>query len=177
MSIDVHPLFGSGDSVPRSAKDFTLWDISAEEAARLNREWHSVLPDTHLGNIKGAKRKAYYAFEFDGRYYATAIWTCPVAANRLSFEAIELRRLAIADDAPRNTATRMLSLMRKDLKKKYPELRKAISYQAVDHHHGTIYKADNWHPQGVTKFKDWGGKRKRAGVQTKSDKVRWEHDL
>lgn len=177
-SIEVHPLFGSGEGPPESVMDFTLWDISVDEAMRLNSEWHSVLPDTVKSNLVRNKRTAFYGLEYDGRYYATAIWTDPVAANRLAFEAIELRRLAIADDAPKNTATRMLSLMRKDLKKKFPEIQRAISYQSVDHHHGTIYKADNWMPANRARFVDWTTTtRKRAKAQINSDKIRWERQL
>lgn len=178
MSIEVHPLFGSGDSVPLSPKELTLWDIGVDEAMRLNYEWHSVLPDTVKSNLLRNKRKAFYAFEFDGRYYATAIWTDPVAANRLSFEAIELRRLAISDDAPRNTATRMMALMRRDLKNKFPDLNKVISYQSTDHHHGTIYKADNWTPATNGEYVDWSTTvRKRNKAQTESPKIRWERFL
>ena len=177
MTIVVHPLFGGGDHAPSSPLDFTLWDIGVDLAMDLNDEWHSVLPKTHKPNLMGNKHKAFYALEYDGRYYAVAIWTDPIAANRLSFTAIELRRLAICKEAPKNTATRMLKLMREDLKKKFPHIKRAISYQAKDQHHGTIYKADNWTPTAESGYSDWHKREKRASAQTKSSKVRWEHYL
>ena len=175
MSVVVHPLFGGGGEIPLSAKDMVLWDIGVDEAMRLNDIWHSVLPDTNKGNLLRNKHTAFYAVEFDGRYYGVGIWTSPIAANRLSFEAIELRRLAISDDAPKYTATRMLSMMRKSLKKKFPEIQRAISYQAVEHHAGTIYKADNWKPAAETPYVPWAKEsRKRIDGQTSSNKIRWE---
>ena len=177
MSIVVHPLFGDGGETLLSVKDLTLWDIGVDLAMELNDKWHSVLPDTNKGNMLRNKHKAFYAFEFDGRFYAVGMWTDPVAANRLSFTAIELRRLAIADDAPKNTATRMLKLMREDLKKKFPHINKAISYQATEHHRGTIYKADNWIVGATSKHVDWHKKKGVKKAQTNSPKVRWEHFL
>ena len=157
--------------------DFNLSECHVDLAMHLNDQWHSVLPDTVKSNLLRNKRKVFYVLEYDGRYYAAAIWTDPVAANRLSFESLELRRLAIADDAPKNTATRMLALMRRDIKNRWPELQKVISYQAVDHHHGTIYKADNWVPANTGTNVEWSTKtRKRNALQTTSKKIRWERN-
>jgi len=183
VSVEIHPLFGSDSAPPGGARDLELDEIGVDEAMRLNSLWHSILPDTVKSNILRNKRRVCYCMHYGGKYYACAIWTDPVAANRLSFEALELRRMAIDSDAPRNTATRMLGLMRRDIKKRWPELRKVISYQSVDHHYGTIYKADNWVPAGGAKFTDWATKkqghavRKRAAPQIKSAKVRWERNL
>lgn len=177
MTIEVHPLFGSGERTPHSPKEFTLWDIDVDLAMLLNDTWHSVLPDTNKGNLVRNRHKAFYALEFDGRYYAVGIWTDPVAANRLLFTAIELRRLAICKEAPKNTATRMLKLMREDLKKKFPHIKKAISYQAKDHHRGTIYKADNWTATAESKYSAWHIKKGEKVPQTRSTKVRWERYL
>jgi len=177
MTIVVHPLFGSVGGNPHSPKEFTLWDIDVDLAMRLNDEWHSVLPDTNKGNLVRNKHKAFYAFEFNGKYYAVGIWTDPVAANRLTFTAIELRRLAICREAPKNTATRMLKLMREDLKVKFPHISRAISYQAKDHHHGTIYKADNWIAAAESKYTPWHVNKGEKAPQTRSSKIRWERYL
>lgn len=131
MSEIIHPLFDeAGETPPLSVRDFELGEIHVDKAMELNDRWHSVLPKTDKGNLNRNRHKVFYALIYDGRYYAVGIWTDPVAANRLSFTAIELRRLAICPEAPKNTATRMLKLMRDDLKKKYPHIKRAISYQA-----------------------------------------------
>jgi len=177
MTVVVHPLFGGGDTAPSSPLAFSLWDIGVDLAMQLNDEWHSVLPETYKPNLMGNKHRAFYALEYDGRYYGVGIWTDPIAANRLSFTAIELRRLAICKEAPKNTASRMLKLMREDLKRKFPHINRAISYQSKDHHHGTIYKADNWKATAESKSKTWHKLSNRRQPQTESSKVRWEHYL
>jgi len=98
---------------------------------------------------------------------------------------LELRRMAICTEAPKNTASRMLSIMLKLLKKKVPTLKKVISYQDTEVHKGTIYKAAGWHIGRITKSKEirWGklnpdgSGRKRNPIITSADKIRWEYDL
>ena len=90
-------------------------------------------------------------------------------------DALELRRLAISQDAPRNTASRMLSVMRKAIKKKMPHIKLLISYQDTDVHQGTIYKASGWSAASVSKAgMHWGDTRKRSKAQSTASKIRWE---
>ena len=108
------------------------------------------------------------------------MWTDPVAANRMSKDHVwlELRRLAIAPDAPKFTATWMISKMIKDIKSRFPDVTMLVSYQDTEVHTGTIYKAANWKLDIVSKFKDWSNEtRKRNAVQTKADKIRWTYPI
>jgi len=148
-------------------------------AAQLNRQWHSVLPKTYLANLNGNICKVAYAAEFEGVAYAVAIWTTPIAANRMAdgWNALELRRLAIADDAPKNTASRMLAVMTRLIKAKWPQINRLVSYQAEKHHAGTIYKAAGWTNAATSDAKTWHPGRLRAAQQTDSAKVRWEYTL
>lgn len=177
----VHPLFGDGGPMAARASELEMYDISVDEAMRLNAEWHSLLPDTERGNLHRNRERAFYALALNNVYYAVAISTSPIAGNRLPPDRIELRRLAIADYAPRNTATRFMGMMRRDLKKKFPHIRKAISYQATKYHLGTIYKADNWEPVTSSGIGGWSRDtpgRKRTPTQAQdSVKVRWERYL
>ena len=177
----VHPLFQEeGDGlIPISPLQFEVDEIGVDMAMLLNEEWHSVLPVTQKGNLLRNRRSVFYAAHFANRYYATAIWTTPVAANRLEdgFDWLELRRLAISDDSPKNTATRMLKVMRIHIKKKYPELIGLLSYQSVDHHEGTIYKAAGWSAAAKNKSAVWHKGKVRNKQQTASDKIRWEFRL
>lgn len=175
------PLFqeeGDG-AIPISPLQLRFSTTDTTTAMQLNALWHSRLPRTHKGNIERNKRCRMYVAEFENRYYATAIWTDPVAANRLKdgWLMLELRRYAISPNAPKNTATRMMSWMVKDIKRRYPELVKLISYQDCDVHTGTIYKASGWVLESHVDFVDWGGSRQRAEDQSKSAKHRWGKDL
>jgi len=90
----------------------------------------------------------------------------------------ELRRMAISDDAPKNTASRMLKIMRLNLCQSMPRLKKLISYQDTAVHKGTIYKASGWVPVSANKKSIWDRKsRRRHNHQDTGAKIRWEYDL
>ena len=177
----MHPLFHGDDdgSIPLSPLQFEIGEIAVPLAMRLNELWHSVLPITDQGNLQRNKHCICFAAFYKNVYYATAIWTTPIAANQLDdgFNMLELRRFAISDDSPKNTASRLLKLMRLEIKNKFPEIKKLISYQAIDHHNGTIYKASGWTIGGRSKSREWHKGKKRAERQKKSDKIRWEYSL
>lgn len=183
-AVVAHPLFQEedGGSIPTSVLRFEIVEIPMRRAAELNKAWHSMLPRTDLGNLLCGNMSVAYAAEFGGRYFAVAIYSQPIIRSMCDGKTIELRRLAICGDAPKNTASRMLSICRKMIRKKYPFIRKAVSYLAVDVHAGTIYKASGWKPVG--KIVDArprrlpGSKQRATGpLQTTSRKQRWEIEL
>jgi hypothetical protein len=177
-----HPLFQGeeGGALPTSTLQFTLVEVPMREAAELNRRWHSMLPRTDLGNLLAGTSSVAYAAEFSGRYFAVAIWSQPIIrVVAKDGKTIELRRLAICAEAPKNTASRMLAVCRKLVKKKFPHMEKAVSYLAVDVHVGTIYRAAGWAPAGkitAARPQRKRGDRQRATgpLQTTSRKQRWE---
>jgi hypothetical protein len=128
-----------------------------------------------------------FAAEFAGIIYAVAIWSNPVAASLPQREWLELRRFAIAGDAPKNTASRMLAVMGRLIRESLPEVKKLISYQDEEAHAGTIYKAAGW----VAGQRHAGGSWNRPNARnlngkprTRPDrngatgpKIRWEKDL
>jgi hypothetical protein len=122
-----------------------------------------------------------YSFEHDNISYAVAIWSSPIAANRMKDgdKLLELRRMAVAPDAPPNTASRMLSIMRRKIQTKFPDIIRLVSYQDTEVHKGTIYKASGWHIASTqTEAVDWSNEtRKRAKAQSTAPKVRWEYSL
>ena len=177
-----HPLFfqlEGGGSIPTSALQLRFGPVSIKRAIELNRSWHSVLPKLDESNILRNTRQVCYDAEFDGLNYAVAVWTSPVARMLNDVPRLELRRLAISDSAPKNTASRMLKWMRKDVKRRWPELVQLVSYQDRDNHKGTIYKAAGW---AMADYKRsgtacWGASSKsrpRKESQSKSLKKRWE---
>ncbi len=176
----VHPLFAceSDGHIPASPLDMEFGEISVNLAISLNELWHSVLPKTVKSNLLRNKHKVFYAMFYRNIYYASAIWTSPVAGNRLKEKTcLELRRLTIANNAPKNTASRMLKLMRIDIQKQFSDITRLISYQSLEHHHGTIYKASNWISTSKSNSQQWHKGKKRNKRQIKSDKIRWELEL
>lgn len=177
-TVIVHPLFQEeGDGlIPISPLQLRISEIDMRRAQDLNETWHSVLPKTHLGNLVGHPASVAYAATFANRYYAVAIWSSPIAANRLAdgWSALELRRFAIAAEAPKNTASRMLRVMRLLIRRRWPDIKKLISYQAQAHHAGTIYKAAGWMAASKSPSRPWHVGDQRDLRQTESATIRWE---
>jgi hypothetical protein len=173
-------LFDFPRIIPESPKLMKLKQVGLNYAMEKNMNWHSRLPITSHSNMIRNSHKIFYGAEFKDHCFAVAMWTDPVAANRMSKDYVwlELRRLAIAPDAPKYTATWMLSKMIRDIKKQFPDITKLVSYQDTEVHSGTIYAAGNWVKDSVSKYQDWSNeKRKRNETQSKADKVRWVYDL
>jgi len=172
-----HPLFqAEGDgSTPISALDLTVERITVEMACELNRKWHSRLPKIEVSNVIRNSDYACYGAMHDGIAYAVALWSSPVARLLGDGKTLELRRLAIAPDAPKNTASRMLGVMRRLIRREMPHIERLVSYQDTQVHTGGIYKASGWQPTRTAKGQEWGRpSRPRDSVQSAAPKVRWE---
>ena len=175
----MNDLFLQERESPTSPKLMTLRKIGVRHAMRYNEMWHSRLPLTVEGNLLRNKRYVFFGAEYKDHCFASAIWTDPVANNRLSknFIWIELRRLAIAPDAPKFTASWMISKMIKQIKKQFPDVTRLVSYQDCDVHTGTIYSASNWSQDIISLGESWNETRKRNKEQSLSPKKRWIYDL
>ena len=165
---------------PSTPKLFSFPVIRAQTACLLNEQWHSRLPVIDWSNVVRNTHYICFAAEYEGEYYASGIWSSPVAQNRFKYgkQILELRRLAISPEAPRNTATRMLGQMRRHIGTAMPDIALLISYQDTEVHSGTIYKADNWIAQQESPGVSWTtGNRVRNPDQTTAVKIRWEKRL
>jgi hypothetical protein len=154
-----------------------LRSIGAPLACELNAQWHSRLPIIDWSNVVRNTHYVCYGAIFKAEWFAVGIWSSPVAQNR--FEngktILELRRLAIRDEAPKYTATWMIGKMIKDIRKVMPDIKRLISYQDTEVHTGTIYKASNWFIGGESEGMSWTTiDRERNPEQTMVKKIRWE---
>ena len=173
-----HPLFQAeeGGSTPTSALLLRFDACSRDTFKELNALWHSRLP--MIGNSHG---RVYYRAEYGGVVYAVAMWSNPVARLLPQREWIELRRLAIAPDAPKNTASRMLGWMARDIKRRFPEVIRLVSYQDCEVHTGGIYKAAGWvTPENyISRARGWAKSKTGKGREGRTDqavapRMRWE---
>lgn len=161
---------------PKSPKQFRIHLIDNKAAGRLNKLWHSRVPEITWG---GTACSPCYAATHENVVYAIAMWSCPIAGNRIKngFRCLELRRMAIASDAPKNTASRFLSIMVSMIRKDRPDVIRLISYQDTAVHKGTIYKASGWTLERQTEFVSWGitGRKGHGKLdyQAPSPKNRW----
>lgn len=174
-----YPLFqtGGGGSSPTSALQLHIDGINIGRAKELNRLWHSILPNFGTGFIKSQPFPCFQAV-FAGIVYAVAIWSNPAARNLPQHTWLELRRMAIADDAPRNTGSRMLKVMRLLLHREFPEIVRVVSYQSKSVHTGAIYRADGWRPVSESKADTWNRPgRSRPESPQQDDRIRWERPI
>ncbi len=164
-----------------SPKQLEYEVIKAKFACELNDKWHSRLPYIHWSNVvRNTHYVCFGAKDENGDYVAVGIWSSPVAQNRFKFgkQMLELRRMAISADCPKNTATHMLRFMRRWIYNNKPDVAMLISYQDTEVHLGTIYKADNWVEASLSSGLAWNTeKRKRNKEQSLAPKVRWEYKL
>jgi len=175
----VHPLFQAEDdgANPISALDFTIERIPFTKAVELNAAWHSILPRFGVGFVKRQPFPCFAAV-YAGVIYAVAIWSNPAARNLPQQTWLELRRMAIADNVPKNTASRMLRIMRLLLHRRQPEIIRVVSYQSASVHTGTIYKADGWRVVARSKSDTWDRPgRSRQASQQMDDRIRWERPI
>jgi hypothetical protein len=171
-----YPLFQGerGGSTPTSALQLRFRPIPLDTARQLNRTWHSRLPyiDRRVAGW------VCYAAECDGVFYAAAVWGLPVARMLpQDGSCLELRRFAIAPDAPRNTASRMLAWMARTIVNEYPNAARLISYQDCDTHQGTIYRAAGWIPFDAPGVGCWNHAGRSRPARRILHKVRWEKSI
>lgn len=175
----MHPLFHTGESgsIPTSALQLRVEPLPFERALELNAAWHSILPRFGTGFIKKQPFPCFAA-TYGGLIYAVAIWSNPVARKLPQKTWLELRRMAIAPDAPKNTASRMLKVMRLLIHRSRPEILRLVSYQSKKEHTGAIYRADGWRETALSSAKSWNMPgRPRPPSQQLDDRVRWERNV
>lgn len=177
-----YPLFQAeyGGSTPTSALQLKVKKCNVKLACRLNQKWHSRLPKLDWSNVVRCGWDVCFVAECNNLYYAIAIWTKPVSQSLNGRDWLELRRMAIADDAPANAASRMLRVMKDIIRREMPQVVKLISYQDTSVHAGTIYKAAGWKAGRVSKAgeQNWAKTHPRpCEIQSDAVKVRWEYEL
>lgn len=179
----IEPLFATAhDAEPRRARELRLRACPIPQARLLNRRWHSRLPETQSGPWQHA-----FCMVHGSYVYAVALLHNP-SARMLPSHWIELRRMAVAPDAPHCTASRFLSQLVKWFRDNEHERERMISYQDTAVHAGTIYRAAGWivgnvqHARRRDRSKPRPGGRlyrtRQNGMDADcSEKVRWECEL
>jgi hypothetical protein len=73
------------------------------------------------------------------------------------------------DEAPKNSESRALSMMRRYIRTWFPQIRLLLAYSdPLQGHNGTIYEADGWAPFGKTKRASGYGWRNRPNRKNDS---------
>lgn len=175
------PLFHQVEVDPPAKATMLRVERCDPQFARVMVEaWHSRLPTTQAGPWKLG-----FAAHFEFTCFGAALWNNP-SARMLPSNWLELRRLAVAPDAPHCTASRMLGQMAKWIRRNLPEVPVLLSYQDMEVHTGTIYRAAGWTPAAIAKPRVRDRSKPRVGTRRDyrsnlngaspdgAGKVRWE---
>jgi hypothetical protein len=162
------------------ASELTVEICNPRHARELNAQWHSRLPYTQAGPWMLA-----FVARNGNEFFGAALWSNP-SARTLPKDWFELRRLAVAPNAPHCTCSFMLGKMTRWITKNVPFVTRLISYQDVSVHTGTIYRAAGWSIGSTSKARRRDRSKPRAGTERAyrkntngesvdcSAKVRWE---
>ena len=164
----------------KTPRDLEIKEIHPKVASRLNNLYHSRLPKIPVSNIIRNTHYVCYGLFYGSKAVGVAIWSSPVAQNRFTDgkQILELRRLALNEECPKNTASWSIAKMVKLIKQKFPDITRLISYQDTMVHQGTIYKASNWVAANETEFISWTTEeRERNPDQATGKKIRWEYSI
>lgn len=179
----LNPLWQEHVGPAATVRELVLERCAPETARMMNAQWHSRLPRTQPSPWQFA-----FAAHKQGAIYGVALWHNP-SARGLPSHWLELRRLAIAPDAPHCTASWMLSRMRRWFLRHCPERERLISYQDCAVHTGTIYRAAGWEIGHVARPRLRDRSKPRRGTRRDyrsnlngvepdaAAKVRWEVGL
>jgi hypothetical protein len=175
------PLLHPEESAPPTkATKLTVEPVAPDICVAMVAAWHSRLP-----HVQSGPWRICFAAHYDYTVFGVALWN-NTSARTLPQEWLELRRMAVAPDAPHCTASYMLGAMRRQISSLLPEVTRLISYQDQAVHTGTIYKAAGWIPAWETKARVRDRSKPRVGTRRAyrsnangaapdaSAKTRWE---
>ncbi|MCK4957764.1 MAG: hypothetical protein KAT00_00150 [Planctomycetes bacterium] len=112
-------------------------------------------------SINGVKISQCFAVTFEGVLVgavlfgglSTTAWKRFATSER---EVLELRRLVLIDECPKNSESRTIAACLKWLSKNMPEVTTVVSYaDPMFGHSGVVYRASNFRDDGTTPD-DWG---------------------
>lgn len=92
-----------------------------------------------------------------------AMMLCRPASRAIDQDRVlELSRMYFIDEAPKNTESQALAMMRRHVRVWLPCIKLLLSYSDPSQgHKGTIYEADGWAPFGITSHKKGYGWKSR----------------
>jgi len=119
------------------------------------------------------------AVYYDGRCVGGMLFGRPIARNIDQWTTLELTRMYLLDECPRNSESRCLGQAAKMIRQMFPEVKQLIAYSDPSYgHQGTIYKAAGWVFDGMTTGGAWirsdGAPRRNKAT---SPKLKWVKDL
>lgn len=99
--------------------------------------------------------------------YGVSTFGRPVARREDQETTLEHTRMALSNDAPRNSASFFMAQSRKWIRANMPEVKRLISYVPAGKYKGITYLADNWRIvyENQHSTAKWTNRKERHDVQ------------
>lgn len=141
-----------GGSTPTSPLRYRVVVLSQKEAVE-------YIKNNHYSKTCSPNPKPCYGLVWEGNLIGVLMFSIPVSENvraqifgeKRKNEVIELHRLHIQDNTPKNTESWFIGKCLRFLKRDFPYINAVISFADPAYgHDGTIYKATNFEFNGMT---------------------------
>jgi hypothetical protein len=146
-------------------------EISGEGARK--KVDHIIERNHYLQSVPFVPTKHRYLITFGLKgVVGAAAWGKPVARMEDQEDTVELLRFWTADSTPKNTESKALGYMMRDMKDKGYE--RLIAYASEgENHEGTIYRATNWEIEKRTNRSGTWENRSGRNDRDKADKIKF----
>lgn len=153
-------------------EDLRVGEISGVGASK--KVDHIIERNHYLGSVPDAPAKHRYVVSFGMKgVVGAAVWGKPVARMEDQEDTAELLRFWTSDCTPKNTESKALGKMMRDMRKK--DYERVIAYASTGQgHEGTIYRATNWQQVKQTKRNQTWENRAGRDDRDKSSKIKFE---
>jgi len=150
-------------------------EISGEGAAK--KVDHIIKRNHYLRSVPDAPAKHRYLITFGMKgIVGAAVWGKPVARMEDQENTVELLRFWTADSTPKNTESKALGKMMRDMENLGYE--RVIAYASTGQgHEGTIYRATNWKEVNRTKRTQTWENRAGRNDRDKTSKIKFEKEF
>jgi len=144
---------GAPPGPPPSARDLEVRPVPFRAARAFAERFH------YLGYAPPGARVCLGVWHGD-RLVGVLMFGRPAARLEDQERTLELTRMVLLDECPRNSESRALALAARWIRRYMPEIRRLITYaDPAKGHHGTVYLAAGWRLVGRTS----GGRWSRSG--------------
>lgn len=131
-----------------------------------------IIENHYLHSAPAGAKLRLWIKDDDNNVIGAMMWGRPTARTYDPNRIMENTRMYMIDDTEPCAESKALSMARKLVRNKYPEIKGVIAYSSTgENHKGTIYLADGWFAIGETRAAAWN-REGRKNIDT-TKKIRW----
>lgn len=135
----------------------------------------SVIAEQHYLGCAPPGGRLFLGILGGGRMVGALMLGRPVARREDQEATLELTRMVLLAGCGRNSESRVLGVLPRLIRARFPEVRRLIAYaDPARGHTGTIYAAAGWRRVGATRAGSWARSRRGRRAGPPSSKVKWD---